>query len=205
MSLLDTLDPSFKPAAQSLYDLAERAGVRPRITSARRSYAKQAALYKAYQEGRSRYPAAPPGTSAHEYGLAFDMVVDNATDQNDLGAVWTQAGWVYGGEEDPIHYAAPFTPMGAQNQNGTAQSSSGDILYTTAQTRQLARQLADLLIGFVPGLSSIVGIAGMTNAILQVVGVGPNAGTLLAWGLSHPFEFLGAFWDAMWAILKSYF
>lgn len=202
MSLLDTLDPSFKPAAQSLYDLAQSAGVRPRVTSARRSYAKQAALYQAYIAGRSRYPAAPPGTSAHEYGLAFDMVVDNAVDQADLGTVWTQAGWVYGGEEDPIHYAAPFTAPGGAS---TAPSPSGDILYTTADQRQMARQLADLLIGFVPGLSGIVGIAGMTNAILQVVGVGPNAGSLLAWGLSHPFEFLGQFWDAMWAILKSYF
>lgn len=202
MSLLDTLDPSFKPAAQSLYDLAKKAGVRPHVTSARRTYAKQSALYQAYISGRSRYPAAPPGTSAHEYGLAFDMIVDNAVDQADLGTVWTQAGWVYGGEEDPIHYAAPFKP---QNQNDTVRPASSDILYTTSDQRQMARQLADLLIGFVPGLSGIVGIAGMTNAILVVVGAGPNAGTLLAWGLSHPFEFLGAFWDAMWVILKSYF
>jgi hypothetical protein len=56
-----------------------RAGVQPKVTSAWRSSEKQAALYKCSnsQKCRSRNPglyyAKPPGTSAHEAGLAVDI------------------------------------------------------------------------------------------------------------------------------------
>lgn len=83
------------------------------ITSARRSHLEQARLYALAQAGRNNgLPAMPPGTSDHEYGLAFDMAhpgIDPFTD----GALWAAgATWVrWGGRwsaRDPVHFAAPL-------------------------------------------------------------------------------------------------
>lgn len=45
------------------------------LTSGYRDEDKQQQLYEDYREGRSRIPAAPPGTSAHGWGLALDFSV----------------------------------------------------------------------------------------------------------------------------------
>jgi len=95
-------------------DLAGAAGVQPRVTSTLRSHSQQAHLYKRYLAGLSRYPAAPPGTSAHEFGYAFDMLVIGDDNQNDLGSVWQAMGGKWGGpNRDPIHFEYPgFSPPG---------------------------------------------------------------------------------------------
>lgn len=51
----------------------DRRGFSPHIVSGRRSSAEQLVLYQNFIAGRSRLPAAPPGRSAHEYGLAIDV------------------------------------------------------------------------------------------------------------------------------------
>src|SRR6267142_4279854 len=43
------------------------------MTSGRRSTRLQASLYADWIAGRRKYPAAPPGRSLHERGLAFDI------------------------------------------------------------------------------------------------------------------------------------
>lgn len=83
------LEPWLIPAAEALYVVAMNAGLRPRITSVRRSRQQQEVLYERYLRGMSTLPAAPPGLSKHEYGLAFDMVTDNPAA---VGAVWNAAG-----------------------------------------------------------------------------------------------------------------
>lgn len=45
-----------------------------RVTSTIRSSAEQTRLYRRFQQGLSKYPAAPPGTSLHEQGRAIDIV-----------------------------------------------------------------------------------------------------------------------------------
>src|SRR5439155_23074607 len=79
-----------RPYATALLGLAAQRGVYVEVTSVRRSYASQARLYRNFLRGRSRYPAAPPGRSAHEHGRAFDL---NASPQAlaCLGGVWEQA------------------------------------------------------------------------------------------------------------------
>ena len=79
------------------------------VTSSRRSSAKQAALYQKWRTGQSQIPAAPPGTSLHEFGLAFDMArigKDPLDDPllNYLGAVWEHYGGRWGGARDPVHF-----------------------------------------------------------------------------------------------------
>jgi LAS superfamily LD-carboxypeptidase LdcB len=97
------LQPWAIPYAQYLYQVAEYNGLRPRITSVFRTYQQQAVLYQRYLRGMSSLPAAPPGRSLHERGLAFDMVTDYP---EALGAVWNSMGgrWF---AADPVHHEIP--------------------------------------------------------------------------------------------------
>lgn len=83
--------------------------VRVIVTSTRRSMAKQAQLYEAYISGRSRYPAAPPGSSPHALGIAFDIAIEPKSVQlaalRLAGALWEAIGYRWGGRfNDPIHF-----------------------------------------------------------------------------------------------------
>lgn len=96
------LDPRFRPYAVYLYRTAEYYGLQPRVTSTYRSFAEQSRLYHRYITGQSNLPAAPPGRSLHQYGMAFDMV---AKQQESLGALWEHMGGRWGGRfRDPVHY-----------------------------------------------------------------------------------------------------
>jgi len=82
------------------------------VTSARRSPRKQSELYNNWVAGKSLIPAAPPGSSLHEYGLAFDMArlgIDPLADPflQYLGQLWTSWGGRYGGGRDPVHFQIP--------------------------------------------------------------------------------------------------
>lgn len=76
------------------------------VTSTRRSRAQQRRLYQEYRAGRSPYPAAPPGTSAHEHGLAFDAVIEPRSFQTAYGLLWERMGGEWGGRRysDPVHF-----------------------------------------------------------------------------------------------------
>ena len=105
---ISQLIPELQPFARDLVDAAGAAGLQPRITSTRRTSAEQARLYRRYQQGLNPYPVAPPGTSAHEFGFAFDMMVTPADALPDVGAYWKANGGVWGGEfNDPIHFEYP--------------------------------------------------------------------------------------------------
>lgn len=209
MSLLDTLDARLKPWAQRLFDVAKAAGVNPRITSAFRTYAQQEALYRSFIEGRSRYPAAKPGSSAHEYGLAFDMVVQGQVNQLDCGILWNRWRGDFGGEEDPIHFQFPgFSPppgprAHAANPAETVQTVP---LYTPSTTLRKARRLADTIGPYVSELLGYsAGMAAIANAIAEIAGKDvPEAEGFLDWAIAHPEEFLDEWWDLMRSILLSY-
>lgn len=96
------LHPAFVPWALWLVGGARTTYT---ITSTRRSATTQARLYREYLAGRSPYPAAPPGRSWHQLGLAWDMVAP-LPELRRLGAIWRRAGGIWGGEADPIHFQA---------------------------------------------------------------------------------------------------
>lgn len=82
-------------------------GIRYRVTSTKRSSVEQAILYKRFLEGKSRFPAARPGTSKHELGLAIDVVFD---DPGGLEVGVRSAGihllrWA--GPKDRVHFDSP--------------------------------------------------------------------------------------------------
>lgn len=204
MSLLDQLDTNIRPFAQELFDIARMANVRPRVTSGIRSYATQQQLYKAWLAGHSKYPAAPPGHSAHEYGLAFDMVVDGDVNQSDCGVVWRSWGGIYGGEEDPIHFEHPlfrYLPLRPDPTPAVQQVP----VYTPSSTLVRARKLADLIEPYVlQELGYSESIEAIAHAIEIVLGRNdPAALGAIDYGLQHPEEFFGTYWDAMRSVLLS--
>ena len=87
----------------------ESYGIAGTVTSGVRSTEKQQQLYTAYISGQSSIVAAPPGRSAHEYGLALDFVVDEGKNSDLQRQVmnWFQS---MGGElvsGDPVHVQYP--------------------------------------------------------------------------------------------------
>lgn len=110
---LNGLIPEFRPWAYQLLLEAGRRRLQPRITSTRRSRATQTRLYRAYLRGENPYPVAPPGTSAHEFGYAMDMVVSPMEALPSLGSLWRGWGGLWG-SHDPIHFEFPGFPHSAQ-------------------------------------------------------------------------------------------
>jgi len=101
---LKRLQPWLMPYAEWLVWAAPYAGARTvRITSVTRSRAQQRALYRRFLAGRSRFPAAPPGRSKHEYGLAWDMVTEPFSVLDTLGGWWKQLGGTWN-PSDRIHF-----------------------------------------------------------------------------------------------------
>lgn len=73
-----------------------------KITSVLRSYTKQLELWN--NRHNNPYPVAPPGTSKHERGLAWDMVGPER-DLEWAGITWEAWGGRWGGRfKDPIHF-----------------------------------------------------------------------------------------------------
>lgn len=131
----------FRPYARDLVDVASRAGLLPRVTSTFRSRTYQARLYRDYLAGRNPYPVAAPGTSAHELGLAFDMVTSPMSALSDLGKLWEGWGGVWGGRfSDEVHFEFPGA---TQHATGTAK-------------RPLRERIANTAVGFIPGPLGIV-------------------------------------------------
>jgi hypothetical protein len=106
------LRPEFRPFAEQLLAAAKQLDGRFRFTSTLRTRSEQQRLYNRYLRGESPFPALPPGNSQHERGWAVDLArraVDPADDDllADLGAAWREAGGVWGGSVDPVHFEAP--------------------------------------------------------------------------------------------------
>ena len=98
------VDPRLQFYAEQLIAWAALAGLGPRLTGGRRSYAEQKKLYARYRAGRSALPAAPPGKSLHEYGLAVDIIANSPQALNTLGNVWRSWGLTWRAPSDPVHF-----------------------------------------------------------------------------------------------------
>lgn len=189
---LDLLIPELQAPAGALIDLATRAGVNPRVTSTLRTTSEQARLYRRFLSGASTLPAAPPGTSAHEYGYAFDMVASSLTDLYDLGSVWTSWGGVYGSDKDPVHFEYPgFRPP--PSPSGTGQRRSKAVA-----PGLLGPTLGDVLVGFLPG----VGSGELIATVAGVLGLGQSEAIQF---LSAPVTTLQRDYPELWAVLSSPF
>jgi len=117
--MFDGLIPVLQAPAESFYRWCEYAGLEPRVTSVRRTRQQQEALYARFLAGMSGgLPAAPPGLSLHEYGLAFDMVTNNP---KYAGATWNRMGGFWS-PKDYVHFE--YKPRGMVFKNGSLYAMS---------------------------------------------------------------------------------
>ena len=107
---INSLVPELQPYCRELVRIAGANRLEPRITSTRRSIQEQRDLYARFLRGANPFPVAPPGTSAHETGEAFDMLVTPVDYLPDLGALWESWGGKWGGNRDPVHFQLPGAP-----------------------------------------------------------------------------------------------
>ena len=108
--MFEELIADLQEPARFLVLAAGQAGLHPRVTSTVRGRTEQARLYRRYQSGLAKYPVAPPGTSAHEFGFAFDMVCTPLDALEDVGYTWTTWGGVWH-PQDEVHFEYPgFVP-----------------------------------------------------------------------------------------------
>lgn len=102
------LHPFVKVAMTRTVADARREGMRVTITSQFRSVEKQALLRRRFEQGLSKFPAARPGLSMHNYGFAFDAVVTAGGTQKDLGRIAARHQLIWAGPADSVH----FDPFG---------------------------------------------------------------------------------------------
>lgn len=115
MADLATLHPALRPAAEAFVRWLKAHDSRFTVTSALRSRAKQAELYRRYQQqggSSGLYTVLPPGRSMHELGLAFDLArfgIDPGQDEllAQAGAIWRDLGGHWAGPTDPVHFEGP--------------------------------------------------------------------------------------------------
>ena len=107
---ISALVPELQPYCRELVRIAGENRLAPRLTSTRRSLQDQRDLYDRYLRGANRFPVAPPGTSAHETGEAFDLMVTPIDYLPALGELWTSWGGQWGGNKDPVHFQLPGAP-----------------------------------------------------------------------------------------------
>jgi hypothetical protein len=150
-SSLSSLLPDMQPWARSLVDVATRARVGGRVTSAYRTLGQQTLLYNAYLAGKAPYPVARPGASAHELRMAFDYAAPSKSDQTDLGQVWESWGGVWGGRfGDPVHFEWPGF-KGASTAGGCS-----------SVVKAMASAV-DFVLGFAPGIGEVELIATLVG------------------------------------------
>jgi hypothetical protein len=102
---LAQLHPYFSPAVKFLLDYVSSQGINVEITSGYRSEGDQARVCAA-----TAYPCARPGTSAHQYGLAVDMVAGgsvNSAEHKFLRVCADYIGFRPIIPADPVHFEHP--------------------------------------------------------------------------------------------------
>ena len=101
---LRDLAPNTRPKVSEWLASLRDAGVQGQVTSTRRSTAEQTRLYNRFVAGQSLLPAAFPGTSKHEIGVAIDIVFP--TDEELAIAVDAaeEFGLRWAGPGDPVHF-----------------------------------------------------------------------------------------------------
>ncbi len=102
--------PEFWAVVREVFNAAGEEGIGVRIESTYRSSAVQARLYKAWlARGKQGLPAAPPGQSFHEFGLAIDISTDPPDALERVGEIAEDFGLRWGGFfDDPVHIDAGY-------------------------------------------------------------------------------------------------
>lgn len=110
------LTPRGQPIVAAFLRALAAAGIKATVTSTRRDPKLQAQLYanfkrcgcsscKARPGSPGCYPAAAPGTSTHQQGIAFDLSLSPDAAYEWAGRLWESWGFTWGGRfGDRIHF-----------------------------------------------------------------------------------------------------
>lgn len=103
-SAIFTLEPCTRSWYRAaLADMA-RAGITVTTTSTRRTSSEQLFLFKRFVAGQSRFPAARPGTSTHELGIAVDLVPKTPFALPAVVIIMARHGFKWAGSRDRVHF-----------------------------------------------------------------------------------------------------
>lgn len=107
---LDKIYPPFVIGALELLAACRKRGADYVATFGYRSYDEQARIYMAYRAGKGGR-AAPPGKSAHQFGLAMDFCRDANLKMSGLQPDWREPAFAILGEEAAklgLHWGAGY-------------------------------------------------------------------------------------------------
>lgn len=98
------VDRRFRDSLRAVIAELQTAGYRVSANSLYRSPAYQEELHRRWEAGDQDIitEPAPPGQSAHNYGMAADLNLD-PPDYDALGEAAELYGLVWGGSDDPVH------------------------------------------------------------------------------------------------------
>lgn len=164
--------------ARYLISVAQQYGVTLHVTSVTRTFEEQTYYYNLRLKGQWPYPVAKPGTSAHEYGFAFDLSGGSHADLAALRKLWSSWGGITF-DYDPVHFQFPGFSPPTQLQNVRPAARS--------QAQATFDQLADLLLYFVPVLGQVLSKAQLASALIQILS---GSTSDAAWYIQHPIEAL---------------
>jgi hypothetical protein len=141
------------------------------ISSGLRSSAKQKELYEDYKAGRSRFPAAPPGSSKHESGMAVDIA--EYKDPAAVAALRSQ-GLMQTVSGDPVHFevSGPKTEAasGSSSASGSAVQSSAPTSTALSSTDDsMVRVMASIRDSINSKMQEMIDKVAESNGILEKI------------------------------------
>lgn len=107
------LEPATRLAYRSAVGALAAQGVQVITTSTRRTRAEQQILFTKFMLGESAFPAARPGTSTHELGIAVDAIPKIPGNLPLLVETMTAHGFRWAGRGDRVHFTFQGTPFAA--------------------------------------------------------------------------------------------
>lgn len=81
-----------------------REGIAFFVTSTVRSFFEQLQLFLKFKAGQSKFPAAPPGKSTHQRGIAVDLVPKKPGTLADVVELMRRHGFKWAGPRDRVHF-----------------------------------------------------------------------------------------------------
>ena len=103
VSILD-LEPVTRLSLRQAIEESIRLGIQFFITSTVRSFAEQLRLFLRFKAGQSRFPAAAPGKSTHQLGIAVDLVPKDPSALDDVVELMFRHGFKWAGPRDRVHF-----------------------------------------------------------------------------------------------------
>ena len=142
---LETARQRLQDYADKLVERAAAEGIDLKVTSLVRSREEQQRLYDAWlARGKTGLPAAPPGKSKHEQGIAFDVAIAGGGSPEQwqrLGRLGKSMGLRWGGDfsrSDPVHFEIPTEAAAGRSADAAERAYEANREVIARLTQDLA-------------------------------------------------------------------